>query len=116
MGGKGLVEDVNDITKGEARVISRCSTSFFSSSTSSSSAAAAPPASSPAAATQPSKKNHRQLYGTSWRTRLVKGLTSTSSPELTSKALPPEELLEDGVEEDEGVAPPDLVETSLLDS
>ena len=108
------MEDVNDITKGETRAISRCSTSFFSSSTSSfsnSSAAAAPPASSPAAATQPSKKSRRQLYETSWRARLVEGLTSTSSPELTFKASPPEELLED-----EGVAPPDLVETSLLDS
>ena len=112
------MEDVNDITKGEARVISRCSTSFFSSSTSSTNsfAVAAPSASSPAAAAQPSKKSRRKLYETSWRARLVEGLTSTSSPKLTSKASPPEELLEDGVEEDEGVAPPDLVETSLLDS
>src|ERR1043165_1184383 len=96
----------------------------------------APPASSPApraSSPTPLQRQHHQLllqlqphshrrtgrrwrYGTPWRARLVEGLTSTSSPELTTRASPPEELLEDGVEEDEGEAPPDLVKTSLLDS
>ena len=104
--------------KGEARLICRCSISFFSSS----SAAAPPPVSSPVAAARlllrscQRRRRRTQPYKVPWRTRLIDGLTSRSSSELIERAPPPDESLEDGAVEDEGTGLLDLAESSLLDS